>query len=85
VTHYDVFNGDAGGMYALHLRLANPRASILVTGAKRDIALLEHDVRVEYFDHHYAGDVPVHRNLAAVLDAAPDVCTGILVDCHLNG
>ncbi len=38
---YDVFNGDADGLCALHqLRLAEPRDAVLVTGAKRDIALL---------------------------------------------
>lgn len=42
MTHYDVFNGDADGICALHqLRLAEPRDSILVTGVKRDIALLQ--------------------------------------------
>jgi hypothetical protein len=115
VTHFDAFNGDADGICALQqLRLANPKESILVTGVKRDIALLERvpaqagdsvtaldismavnrtalvallerDVRVEYFDHHYAGDVPVHRNLTAVLDPAPEACTGILVDRYLHG
>lgn len=40
--HYiDVFNGDADGICALvQLRLANPQASELVTGIKRDINLL---------------------------------------------
>ena len=39
---YDVFNGDADGICALHqLRLVEPRTSVLVTGAKRDIALLD--------------------------------------------
>ncbi|MDR3479847.1 MAG: hypothetical protein P4L91_03955 [Burkholderiaceae bacterium] len=39
---YDVFNGDADGICALHqLRLADPRDAILVTGVKRDIALLD--------------------------------------------
>ncbi len=40
--HYDVFNGDADGICALHqLRLAEPRpAAELVTGVKRDIRLL---------------------------------------------
>ncbi|HEX8954759.1 MAG TPA: hypothetical protein VF798_00700, partial [Burkholderiaceae bacterium] len=38
---YDVFNGDADGLCALHqLRLAEPRDAVLVTGAKRDVALL---------------------------------------------
>ena len=37
---YDVFNGDADGICALHqLRLAVPRDAVLITGAKRDIAL----------------------------------------------
>jgi hypothetical protein len=39
---YDVFNGDADGLCALHqLRLAEPRTAQLVTGVKRDIALLQ--------------------------------------------
>jgi hypothetical protein len=38
---YDVFNGDADGICALHqLRLASPRAAELVSGVKRDIRLL---------------------------------------------
>lgn len=38
----DVFNGDADGVCALHqLRLAEPVASELVTGVKRDINLLD--------------------------------------------
>lgn len=40
--NYDVFNGDADGICALHqLRLAEPRQAILVSGVKRDIRLLE--------------------------------------------
>ena len=38
---YDIFNGDADGICALQqLRLEEPRASVLVTGVKRDIRLL---------------------------------------------
>lgn len=41
MQHYDVFNGDADGLCALHqLRLAEPREAVLVTGVKRDISLL---------------------------------------------
>jgi hypothetical protein len=41
VTHFDVFNGDADGICALHqLRLADPRDSTLITGVKRDIDLV---------------------------------------------
>jgi hypothetical protein len=41
MTCYDVFNGDADGICSLHqLRLSSPTDSVLVTGVKRDIALL---------------------------------------------
>lgn len=40
--YYDIFNGDADGLCALHqLRLEQPRNSELITGVKRDIKLLE--------------------------------------------
>ena len=39
---YDVFNGDADGICALHqLRLAIPREAVLITGVKREIQLLQ--------------------------------------------
>src|ERR1700752_1710882 len=39
---YDIFNGDADGICALQqLRLEKPRASVLVTGVKRDGHLLD--------------------------------------------
>jgi len=41
MNRFDVFNGDADGICALHqLRLAEPAASILITGTKREIDLL---------------------------------------------
>jgi hypothetical protein len=41
VTAYDIFNGDADGLCALRqLRLHEPRDAVLVTGVKRDVALL---------------------------------------------
>ena len=41
MKHFDVFNGDADGICALHqLRLAKPLQSLLITGVKRDVALL---------------------------------------------
>ena len=63
---FDVFNGDADGICALHqLRLAEPRDSVLVTGAKRQIALLE---RVNEL---VAGSVtPIHASRVTVLDIA---------------
>jgi len=115
MAHFDAFNGDADGISSIvQLRLAQPLASTFVTGAKRDILLLdridaaagdtvtaldislavnreplmrllERGVSVEYFDHHYAGEVPRSPNLVAHIDLSPDVCTGILVDRHLAG
>ncbi len=114
-TFYDVFNGDADGICALHqLRLEMPHASQLITGVKREIALVERvnasaddeltvlDVSFarnaaavtkaltagascRYFDHHYAGEIPAHPRLRAVIDTAPDVCTSLLVDRELDG
>ena len=113
--HIDVFNGDADGLCALRqLRLAEPAESQLVTGVKRDIALLERvaagagdlvtvldlslernraalleilarGARVRYFDHHYAGTVPSHAGLKAVIDTSGGTCTSLLVDRHLEG
>ena len=45
--NYDVFNGDADGIIALlQLQLANPTASVKITGVKRDIALLQQVVEI---------------------------------------
>jgi len=115
MTHYDVFNGDADGICALHqLRLANPIESTLITGVKRDInllkqldpgktdsvttldismeknivalqALLDAGVEVEYFDHHFPGDIPEHAKLSAHIDTDANTCTGMIVNKHLNG
>ncbi len=42
MLYYDVFNGDADGICALHqLRLTEPRDAKLITGVKRDIRLLK--------------------------------------------
>ncbi|MFM0511704.1 acetyltransferase [Paraburkholderia sp. RL17-373-BIF-A] len=41
MKHFDVFNGDADGICALHqLRLTKPLRSLLITGVKRDVQLL---------------------------------------------
>jgi hypothetical protein len=115
MTHYDVFNGDADGLCALHqLRLEEPRKSVLVTGVKRDIELLARveaksgdsvtvldvsaatnhaalvdllarGVAVQYFDHHFPGELPQHPKLTVAIDTSPRVCTGIIVDRYLNG
>lgn len=117
MAHFDVFNGDADGICALHmLRLAQPREANLVTGIKRDMDLLERiaedagagdavtaldisldknraallgllqrGVTVEYFDHHFAGDIPQHERLTCHIDTAPAICTSLLVNRFLEG
>lgn len=112
---YDIFNGDADGLCALQqLRLLQPCEATLVTGTKRDIALLgrlhptsgdritvldvslhanaaalagvlDAGARVEWFDHHFAGQPPDHPGLTRHLDFAPDICTALIVDRHLGG
>ena len=71
MRYFDVFNGDADGICALRqLRLADPLDSILVTGLKRDIALLA-AVPAEKDDVVTALDISLERNresLAAMLE-----------------
>ncbi|MGR5322967.1 DHH family phosphoesterase [Vibrio sp. DNB22_17_1] len=49
------------------------------------MALLERGVSVFYCDHHRTGDVPVSERLTALIDLAPEVCTSLLVNEHLQG
>jgi hypothetical protein len=114
-TYIDVCNGDADGLCSvIQWRLHNPNISTLVTGLKRDIALLhkatgrsgdevlvcdlsmrrnrpalmhllETGVKVIYFDHHEAGEIPLHLALEAHIDTADDVCASLLVDRYLDG
>lgn len=114
MAQYDVFNGDADGLCALHqLRLAQPRNSILITGVKRDIRLLDklevqqgdhitvldisldknrdalqrllgQGAQVQYFDHHFAGDIPQHSALEAHIDTSSSICTSLLVNHYLE-
>lgn len=47
--------------------------------------LLARGVQVTWFDHHYAGAIPVHANLRAHIDTSAALCSSLLVDHHLNG
>jgi hypothetical protein len=40
---------------------------------------------VFYCDHHFAGDIPEHDGLQALINTAPDVCTSLLVNKYLDG
>ncbi|MFT4767357.1 MAG: hypothetical protein ACI8RN_000483 [Glaciecola sp.] len=48
-------------------------------------ALLEAGAQVFYCDHHFAGDIPEHPNLEALINTAADVCTSLLVNGYLRG
>jgi hypothetical protein len=66
---YDIFNGDADGICALQqLRLEEPRASVLVTGAKREIALVER-IEPQSGDELTVLDISFSANASAVLHA----------------
>ena len=66
MTRYDVFNGDADGICALQqLHLAEPRESRLVTGVKRDIALLDR-VHADAGDQVTVLDISLDKNRAAL-------------------
>lgn len=69
---FDVFNGDADGICALHqLRLSEPREATLVTGVKRDIALLKR-VPAGAGDRVTALDISLKTNLDAVVRLLAD-------------
>ncbi len=71
MSHFDVFNGDADGLCALHqLRLARPAEhapdSVCVSGAKRDIALLAR-VDAQAGDSVTVLDISLEANRDALL------------------
>ena len=41
--------------------------------------------QVFYCDHHFAGEIPENENLHTLINTAPDVCTSLLINKHLNG
>ncbi len=41
--------------------------------------------QVEYFDHHFPGDIPQHASLQTHIDTAAETCTGLIVNQHLGG
>ena len=64
--NYDVFNGDADGIIALlQLRLNEPQDSILITGVKRDIALLQ-QVAIDKATKVTALDISMEKNIDAL-------------------
>jgi len=63
---YDIFNGDADGICALHqLRMAFPQEAIEITGVKRDINLLE-KINPNAGDHLTVLDISLDANAPAL-------------------
>lgn len=86
--HYDIFNGDADGICALHqLRLSEPCPEAeLVTGVKRDIALLERlRARLTGADTLTVLDVSMDTNRAGLVAALERGCRVFYVDHHFAG
>ncbi|MDB6060949.1 MAG: acetyltransferase [Verrucomicrobiaceae bacterium] len=49
------------------------------------LAVLAAQADVFYVDHHVPGEIPTAKNLTAIINEAPDVCTALLVNGHLKG
>ena len=82
---YDVFNGDADGLCALHqLRLAVPVSSELVTGVKRDINLLKR-VDAQAGDEIIVLDVSLDKNREGLLKALDAGAKVRYFDHHFAG
>jgi len=48
-------------------------------------AVLAAGASVDYFDHHFAGEIPQHQKLSTHIDTSPETCTSLLVNEYLGG
>ena len=81
----DIFNGDADGICALiQLRLAEPADSLLITGVKRDIALLDR-VEVRSGDRLTVLDISLDKNRDGLSQALECGAQVFYVDHHFPG
>lgn len=82
---YDIFNGDADGLCALHqLRLEEPRPAELVTGVKRDIRLLDR-VDAQAGDELTVLDISMKTNAAPLARALERGASVRYFDHHAAG
>jgi len=44
------------------------------------INLLHKGVMIEYYDHHFAGEIPAHANFSAHINTASETCTSLIVN-----
>lgn len=85
MAYFDVFNGDADGLCALQqIRLADPRDTILVTGVKRDIALLKR-TSAQPGDQVTVLDISLDKNRDALLGLLEKGASIRYFDHHFPG
>ncbi len=85
MAYIDCFNGDADGICALtQLRLANPQTSTLVSGVKRDIALLKR-VDAKEGDQITVLDVSLDKNRPELERVLASGGTVFYCDHHFAG
>ena len=85
MPHFDIFNGDADGICAIHqLRLNNPQVSTLVTGVKRDTVLLKNVISVENSVLTVL-DISSHTNREFLLQLLKQGNTIHYFDHHFSG
>ncbi len=85
MIYFDVFNGDADGICALHQwRLAQPQESTLITGVKRDIALLK-QVQADAGDQVLVLDISLDKNRDALLNMLDGGASVHYFDHHFAG
>jgi len=83
--YYDIFNGDADGICALiQLRLASPQASILITGIKRDIKLLD-KVPAQSGDQLTVLDISMQKNAISLRNCLEQGAAVFYADHHQAG
>lgn len=85
MAHFDVFNGDADGLCALHqLRLEHPMDSTLITGVKRDIDLVKR-VEANPGDSVTVLDVSFDKNRDALTPLLGQGVDVLYIDHHFAG
>ncbi|QBF81843.1 DHH family phosphoesterase [Shewanella maritima] len=85
MTHFDVFNGDADGIISLiQLRLNEPKQSVLITGVKRDITLLQ-QVDASEGDRVTVLDISMEKNCVALEQALNNGANVFYADHHRSG
>lgn len=49
------------------------------------IGLLNAGCTIDYIDHHFSGEIPVHPQLTTTIDTSPETCTSLLVNNAIGG